>query len=464
MSPAFERARWLAENGRHDEAWQIVNKVLGESIEDPHGMVLATYILEAQGNAALGYHLAKRIVQLWPREPAGWQNLGRCADTLWMMDEAKSAFRQAIRLARNDGTKVANLVNLGACLLQIGQFAESIPYSEQALDLEPENRKAHHTLGIAQLAARNWREGWKNYGFSVGSGNRLSFTYTGEPMWDGEPGKVVVATGEQGLGDEINAASCYADAIRDCKRLIIDCDPRLVNLYKRSFPAASVYGTRMEKELRWDEADQKPDANIIAMQVHQFYRNEDSDFDGKPYLVADPDRVTMWRGLWATKRKPVIGIGWTGGIRQTGAKYRHWSLRDMLPVFEKVDAHWVCLQYKDAAEEIAQFRAEHPEVDLVQYPYATLTKDYDDTAALVASLDAVISVQTTAIHLAGALGIPTLCGVAKCGQWRYGESGDTMPWYRSVRLFRQDRQGRWPFAKVAEDAAALLAGPVRKAA
>lgn len=464
MSPQFDLARELAEDGRLDEAWKLCEQFLGDTPEDPHAMILATFILEKRGDAAVAYHLAKRLTQMHPREPAGWQNFGRCADTLWRMDEARSAFRQAIKLARNDRTKTSNLVNLGACLLQIGKFSESIPHSLEACKLEPENRKAHHNLGIAQLARRQWREGWPNYAQSVGSGNRLAYSYTGEGAWDGTKGLTVVAYGEQGLGDEINAASCYADAIRDCKKFIIDCDPRLTNLYKRSFPQAKVYGTRMAKSINWAEEDRQIDANVAAMQVHQFYRNRTEDFDGKPYLVADPDRVAMWRGLWATKGKPIIGIGWTGGIKQTGAKYRHFDLEDMMPVFRSVDAHWVCLQYKDAAKEIEAFRAKHPEVDLVQYPFATLTKDYDDTAALVASLDLVVSVQTTVIHLAGALGVPTLCGVAKCGQWRYGEQGETMPWYQSVRLFRQDSNGKWPFSDVAKKVPLMLIGDLKRAA
>jgi hypothetical protein len=150
----------------------------------------------------------------------------------------------------------------------------------------------------------------------------------------------------------------------------------------------------------------------------------------------------MWKALWETKQKPVIGIAWTGGMRHTAAQYRQWTLDDLLPIFKAIDAHWVCLQYKDSEDEIRAFREQH-DVDLVQYPYATLTDDYDDTAALVESLDRVISMQTAVVHLCGALGKRCDVFVPQTSQWRYGENFTSLPWYSSVNVIRQAVRGHW---------------------
>jgi hypothetical protein len=115
----------------------------------------------------------------------------------------------------------------------------------------------------------------------------------------------------------------------------------------------------------------------------------------------------------------------------------------MLPILRSIDAHWVSLQYEDAAGQIETFRNEHPEIDLVQYPFATLTKDYDDTAALVAELDMVVCMQTAVAHLAGGLGVECHVLLPKTSQWRYGEEGDTIPWYQSLRVIRQRELGKW---------------------
>jgi ADP-heptose:LPS heptosyltransferase len=69
--------------------------------------------------------------------------------------------------------------------------------------------------------------------------------------------------------------------------------------------------------------------------------------------------------------------------------------------------------------------------------------NYDETAALVSALDLVISVQTAVIHLSGALGTPTWVMVPVCPEWRYGATGERMPWYGSVRLFRQRQWNDW---------------------
>lgn len=433
----LETARELAETGEVDRAWKICDQHLKKDPDNPKALVLATFIMEKCGRNTIAYQLAKRVTQLYPKQAVGWLNLGRCSDNLWRMDEALTCYMKAEKYSPNKGLLGLVWLNVSALYLQLGRFSESRKYAEKALSIEPENRKATHNLGLCQLANHEWRDGWKNYHASLGSGNRQMFQYADEPEWDGSPGKRIVIYGEQGIGDEICAASMFNDAIEISESVVIDCDARLKNLFQRSFPKAKVYGTRKNKCLAWDESDKKIDASIASMQLGQFFRNTTDSFPGKPYLIADSDRVSMWRSLWKTKNKPVIGVAWTGGIESTGAHQRCFDIAEFNNVLSKKDAHYVCLQYKEA--DLSGFT-----VDIKQYPFATLTNDYDDTAALVASLDSVISVQTSVIHLAGALGIPTLCGVPEITQWRYGNQGEKIPWYESVKIFRQ-KNSKWEF-------------------
>src|SRR5256885_1877755 len=127
---------------------------------------------------------------------------------------------------------------------------------------------------------------------------------------------------------------------------------------------------------------------------------------------------------------------------RTNARNRKLTLKQLLPVLEQ-PARFVSLQYKDASDEIEAFRAEFPDIDLVQYPWATLTFDYDDTAALIASCDAVICMQTACAHTAGGLGVPVTVLVPKATSWRYGLTGETIPWYHSMRVIRQSQDGEW---------------------
>lgn len=438
-------AKELAESGKYADAWRIVSPHLDAEPNDPKALLLASFMLEKQGQSALAYQVCKQLTTQFPQNPIAWVNLGKCCDSLWRMDEAEAAYHRALTQVKagDSDTKVTIYTNLSALFLQLGQFEKARTWAEKALKIDPAHLKARHNVGLCQLAAGEWAHGWKQYEASVGSPQRIAWNYNGESTWKGEANGTVVVYGEQGIGDEICAASMLGDAVKRASRVIVDCDARLKGLFARSFPLAKVYGTRNRKELNWDAQDQDIDYSIASMQLGAIFRNSAEEFTGEPYLTPDPDRVLMWKALWASKGKPAIGIAWTGGVKETAAMYRRWDHEQMAQIMRTIPAHWVSLQYKDASAELDEFRAKYPDIDIAQYKGATLSQDYDDTAGLVASLDGVVAMQSTAVHIAGALGVPCAAGIPKTSQWRYGASGDSMPWYRSVRLFRQERFGHW---------------------
>jgi len=440
-----ELATDLCRAGRMDEAWDIAEGLLRDSPHAPGSVILASYVAWKMRRAPLAYQLALRGTSMAPRESTAWENLGTAAQELWLVDESEVAYKTAFRLAQDEREKAATCVDLAALYIECGRYAEAEEQARKALRLNGESAKAKANLGFALLGQRKW-EGWDWYSYTLGLESRRATQYADEPPWDGTPGLAVAFYGEQGLGDELSFASMVPDALKDCGKVIIDCDSKLKNLLQRSFPKAKVYGTRHAKEgdgLKWAKEDWRFDASLALGELGKFYRRTDDSFPGTPYLVADPERRKMWRLFFASKPKLKIGIAWTGGIDRTGAKLRKMTLEQLASLMESVDAHWVSLQYKDAEREIAAFREKHPAVDLVQYPFATLTPDYDDTAALVAELDLVICMQTAVAHLAGALGKDCWVLLPKKGQFRYGYKGDTMPWYKSLRVFRQRSWNDW---------------------
>jgi ADP-heptose:LPS heptosyltransferase len=298
-------------------------------------------------------------------------------------------------------------------------------------------------LGFCQLAQRNWKEGWINYRQCIGHDWRPRTQYADEPDWDGKKVDYLCLYAEQGLGDVISFSSMIPYAEKKAKKVVVEVDARLKGLIQRSFPNVKVYGTREQKKLAWAKEDHKPDASLPLGQLGEYCRLKDSDFPGTPYLKVDPDRAYMWKQLFKKKKKPVIGLAWRGGIPKTGARYRQWDLEQLLPILQSVDAHWVSLQYKSAAKEIEAFRRDHPEIDLVEYPHATLTNDYDDTAALVSALDQIVCMQTAVTHLAGGLGIKCWTHIPMNSQWRYGGDTEEYIWNKSVRLIRQKKRGEW---------------------
>ena len=449
----LDAARELARNGSIDDAYRIADLYLKQDPNDAAFLTVMTYIMLASDKPPLAYHLAKRCTDLTPKDPSVWVNMGQASQDLWLSKEAERAYKRGLKVVKDarkmgyegedlDDQELYLLVNLCALYLDTGRFEDAEPWAKKCLELRPDHRKALANLGFCQLAQRNWKEGWKNYHQCLGHDWRPANHYGEEPEWDGKKTGKVVLYSEQGLGDILSFASMVPDAQKRAK-IILDVNPSLAPLLQRSFPEASVYGTRMAKTLNWAEEDRDIDASLSIGQVGEFFRTKDSDFPGTPYLTPDPDRAFMWRELFKKKGKPVIGIAWSGGIPKTASKYRQLGLEQLLPIFKSVDAHFVSLQYKSAAKEIAEFKADHPEIDLVEYPHATITKDYDDTAAMVSAMDHLVIMQTSVGHLAGGLGVPCWTFVPMTSQWRYGEHGEDYVWANSVRLIRQKERGKW---------------------
>jgi Tfp pilus assembly protein PilF len=405
----LQRVMLYWERSELDKAMDLLKKEMQRSPDDPRCISLAAHIYEKAGNTPVAYNLFKQATVLQPTEASHWLNYGRCAQDLWRSQEAERAYTRALSQTTRDSTRVFIYGNLGTMFIDNGDYKGAEKWVNAALKIDPQSKGALSNKGFIQLANSEWAEGWKNYGNNIGTDARRRIEYCKEDMWDGRDCDTLVLYGEQGLGDEICFASMIEDVSKKCRKLIIDCDHRLENLYKRSFPMATIYGTRhVKSNLAWKEDDQAVDYSLPIGQAAQFVRTDVKDCPQTPYLFADPERVAMWKALWKTKGKPVIGIAWSGGIYRTASDTRLAPLSEWGDLLS-IDAHFVSLQYKGDDK--------HPKVH--EYPYATRTKDYDDTAALVASLDMVVAVPTTVVHLAGALGTKVIAMHGPHDCWKY---------------------------------------------
>lgn len=442
---SLDHARRLLAEGKLDDAWDLCESLLVENPNHAPSLIVGAEIAYKANKFVMGYSFAKRAVDVAPQESLAWFEVGINASSLWRMEEAELALKTCVRLAQQKEIRAMANMNLAGVCIDFGRFQDAEKYAREALKEEPLSAKSKANLGFAMLGQRKW-EGWDYYSWSLGLRMREKMKFGEEPDWDGTPGQTVAFYGEQGRGDEISFASMLPDAIKDCKKVIFSCDKPMEGLFKRSFPKAKVYGTRkakVEDGVVWEEEDREIDASLALGELGRIYRKTDDSFTGEPFLIADPERRRMWRALFDGKRKPCIGIAWTGGIEMTGKKFRTLTLEQLKPLLGTIDAHWVSLQYKDASKEIKDFRKANPSIDIVQYPGGTLTQDYDDTAALVSELDLVICIQTAVAHLAGGLGKECWVLLPKNSQWRYGTSGETMPFYKSLRVFRQRALQDW---------------------
>jgi tetratricopeptide (TPR) repeat protein len=435
--------------GDYAQAGAIAEMYLREHPDDAQALSILSAVYKQADRTALAYILGRRATELRADRPETWVCRGFAAQSLWRIDEAIECYQNSLKRAITNDQKALYNNNIASAHLDMGKFAEAEKYVDESLRLNPKDFNTRHNKGLCLLARRQWEEAWGYYSASIGSNQRTEFRYLGqtnpEPRWDGKPFKgTLVVFGEQGLGDEICAASAVNEIAEAQEsvggRLILDCDKRLEALFKRSFPNVTVHGTRNEKALAWPEADRDIGASIACFEVLKHFRRKDEDFPGTPYIKPCPIRTEQWKQHF--NGKPTIGIAWTGGTWKNAGTYRQLPLEQWKPIFDAVDANFVSLQYKDASEDIEG-------TPVVQYPWATVTKDYDSTAALVASCDLVIAMQTSVNHLAGSMGVPTWILIPKTSQWRYGETYSDLPWYKSATLYRQKPNNEWPIHEIA---------------
>ncbi len=446
--------RVLRESGRNDEAIVHLRRAwAGEPGREGALRQLVGALLEAD-------HLERALAVA--RAQAGRTPQDFEAQLLLGFVHAKRheplAALECYERARRIRPEDAEVYDLRAsALLELGRLDEALADFDRALALRPDFPLARFHRALARLLVGDFARGWEDYELRRSSGDFAPHPASA-PAWDGSAlaGRTILVRREQGLGDEIMFASMLPEIVAAAGACILECEPRLRGLFARSFPRATVFAALPDRGLPPPIARLRADVEVAAGSLGRFLRRHRSDFPRHGgYLAADPARVAAWRERLAALGPGLkVGISWTGGLRRTRRALRSIPLAELAPVLEVPGVRFVSVQYTEgAADEAAAFAARHG-VPIAHWPEAIA--DYDETAALVVALDLVLSVCTSVVHLAGALGRPAWVMVPVGPEWRYGFRDDAMVWYPSVRLFRQRAYRDWQ-PVIAEVAAALSA-------
>jgi len=380
----------------------------------------------------------ERALQIDPDHPAALSNLGLCLKNEGRAQEAITYLERASGLVPDDAVM---LLNHAAGLLDLGRYAEGEQILGRALELQPELAEARIARALLLLGQARFDEAWPEYEWRMRCDDWEKQTGCAAPVWTGGPlvGRTLLVRGEQGLGDQLMFASCLPELVTQAGLCLVECDPRLKPLLARTFPAARVY---VQRRGGWKADGVVPDLQVqLGSLPWRLHRSGSSFPNCKGYLVADRARVQYWRGrLDALGPGLKVGISWRGGTAHTRQTARSIPLTQWLPVLDCAGAHFVSLQYGEVGPELRGLEP-YCAKPVTHWPEAIA--DYDETAALVVALDLVITVQTAIVHLAGALGVQTWVLVPHVAEWRYQRAGTTMPWYASVRLFRQEPPQSW---------------------
>ncbi len=384
--------------------------------------------------------LLQRVLAQTPRHLDALICLGL---VLQKMHRPQEALQYYVAARAIDGAHPELLNNLGIVLQDLGRLDEAIASYDAAIARKPDFALAIWHRSLAYLLRHDFARGWPDYELRLISVDRPRCP-TEFPRWDGGAlaGKRILVYAEQGLGDEIMFASCLPDVVAASAHCVIECSAKLETLFRRSFPAATVYTANPDKSRPRSGLDSGIDVESPIGSLPLHLRCARADFpQHHGYLQADPHLTAGWRTRLAALGPGLkVGVSWQGGTHKSRRPVRSMPLARLLPILQSTNAHFIDLQYTDSGVELAALRAA---TGVVVHSWDEVRTDYEQTAALVTALDLVISVCTAVIHLGGALGRPVWVMAPFSPEWRYGIAGDGMPWYPSVRVFRQPAYGEW---------------------
>lgn len=352
---------------------------------------------------------------------------------------ALAALDRAIALGIDDADTHARR---GVALQELGRTEEALVAQDRALERDPGHASARFHRALVLLALGRFAEGWPGYEARLLSEDRprraVPFS-----RWAGEPldGRTILVHAEQGVGDEILFASCIPDVIAGAGHCVIDCDPRLATLYRRSFPGATVIAGRQQEPVALPR-DLHVDYHVPVGSLPLHLRNSASEFpSGAGYLRADPAQIASWRRRLADGGAArCVGISWRGGTLRSRGPARSLEASELASLLGVPGVRWISLQ-RDADTAELHALAEQCGTRIDVWPEAL--EDLDATAALIGAVDLTISIDNTVAQLAGALGARAWVLVPVGAEWRYGTTGEDMVWYPRVRVFRQRRRGEW---------------------
>lgn len=392
----------------------------------------------------------ERALALRPDYAEAHNNLGNVLNDLGRHDDAIACYTRA--LAINPSPSAAQYAfNLGLALKARGDFSAALAAYDEALALAPALPDLAYNRALAAMTLGRFEDGLPGYEtrWSIAEPTTAPRTFavrrwTGGPLADGES---LLVWAEQGVGDHLLYGALLAETERRAGRVVFECDPRLRDLFARAFPRARVIAA--EADPGGGIGAEIPMGSLMAALAPW----PDGFVAPSRYIEPDPERrAARAASLAVFGDRPRIGIAWRSARRKVGPK-KSIPLDQWGPILADRDAVFVNLQYGETDEETAQAEAAFG-CTLFTDPAIDRFDDLDGLAALIDSLDAVVSTSNVTAHLAGALGKPCHLMVQRAPIWYWGHAGERTAFYPSVLVHRQARPPFWDDV-VADVAAAL---------
>jgi tetratricopeptide (TPR) repeat protein len=432
-----DRGNVLLDLERHDAALASFDEAIALHPDYAEALANRGNALRALDRNAEALASADRALALRPDFAEGWIIRGNILQDLDRLADAVASYDRALALRPDD---VGALVNRGAALRTLGQAEAALASYQQALALRPDDVIARGNRSLCLLQIGDFSRGWVEHEWrwrtSFMAAAAARFT---QPPWLGADdlrGKTILLHAEQGYGDTLQFCRYAALVAARGARVVLEVARPLSRLLATLDGAAEVI-TRGDQLPRFD-------LHCPLMSLPLAFGTTLDTVPPPARVVPAPDRVAAWRQRLAMLPHPRVGLVWAGSsqrlhpVMRALNRRRSITLGRFAPLAAVSGVSFVSLQKGDPAREAAT-----PPAGMALLDATGELDDFADTAALVAALDLVVSVDTAVAHLAGTLDVPVWILTQFDSDWRWLRERTDTPWYPTARLFRQPVFGDW---------------------
>jgi lipoprotein NlpI len=400
-------------------------------------------LLQERGEITRAVECFARALSIHPDMELAHNSLGNARVNEGRIEDAIDSYKRALEINPRSAATWNNLGNVYSALQRTEEAEEAY---RRALEIQPDYAVADFSLGILLLLRGEFSEGWPLFDacWRIPGAVRPKFS---QPEWMGDPlgRRTLLVYSAGGLGDNLQFAR-YLPLLRQRHpeaRIYFWCMPPIFRLFES---CAASWGIEALPPVVPDGLP-SIDAQIIVMslpwRMGTTLKNIPADI---PYIAALPELTEKWSAHLASLPGRKVGVVWACG-GTSSVQSRSVRLKQLEPLLGVGGISWISLQKGDSARQIAEESWSGSILNLMDE-----VEDFADTAAIVAHLDLVISVDTSVLHLAGAMGKPVWLLNRFDTDWRWLLEREDSPWYPTMRIFRQASFGDWDsvLSRVAE--------------
>lgn len=374
------------------------------------------------GNYKKAEELCADIMAKYPNNQQNWINAGLLQELLYNNEEyAQECYRQAIELNYPIG-----YYHLAVSLQKIGKFDEAEQNYKKAYEYFPEDNDVKASIGCLYLQQRDFKRGfdWFNQRKKSKTVQSLKKFYK-----DCDNDSTILVYADMGLGDGIQFARYLPYLAKKYKKVIAYVRKPLITILQRSFPSVGFVDSNLE--------DLDYDCSILMAGLPYYLNMQYSDIPmSNGYLKVDEDKVLDYKEKYFKTDKLKVGLCWRAGdLSIRTAINRTINIDYFKSLLELSNVKFYSFQKDDIFEAYAKY----PQIIDLSGEFTS----FDETAAAMQNLDLMISVDTSCIHVAGALGVKSILLLPYCSDWRWFDNTSSTEWYSSVQIVKQVERQDW---------------------